>query len=270
MNTEIIDFYLQGNSRKKTCEKYHITDTKLKELLNENEIHIRTHSEQLILENIKRTKGVNHYYFSELNKNNCYYLGFMAADATVRKNRNEIKICLSIKDKEYLENFRKDLNIENQVKIRETSNGFTCAGLTFSSAKIKEDIGQYGIVPNKTYIGLNLELIPKEYRLSFIKGFFDGDGSFSYNKQTKQCKISFTSYTRKILDDINEYFNDEGHVYESNRNGVYSLEFSTLKSLNIMDSFYNLDTRYLPRKKEKYLECLEIRNSNPRDRNSLN
>ena len=52
MNTEIIDFYLEGNSRKKTCNKFNITDTKLKNILKENNIHIRNHSEQLILENI--------------------------------------------------------------------------------------------------------------------------------------------------------------------------------------------------------------------------
>ena len=33
MNTEIIDFYLEGNSRKKTCNKFNITDTKLKNIL---------------------------------------------------------------------------------------------------------------------------------------------------------------------------------------------------------------------------------------------
>ena len=137
MNTEIIDFYLEGNSRKKTCNKFNITDTKLKNILKENNIHIRNHSEQLILENIKRTKGINHFYFDELNNKNVYYLGFFGADATVRKNRNEIKIALSSMDKDFLEQLRKDINIEKKVKIRNTTNGFQCAELSFSSANIK-------------------------------------------------------------------------------------------------------------------------------------
>ena len=65
MNAEIIDFYIKGNSRKKTCNEFNISDQKLKNILKENNVYIRNHSEQLILENIKRTKGVNHFYFDK-------------------------------------------------------------------------------------------------------------------------------------------------------------------------------------------------------------
>ena len=124
---------------------------------------------------------------------------------------------------------------------------------------------KYKIVPNKTYIGLSLEVIPDEFKLAFIKGFFDGDGSFSFNKNTKQCKLAFTSHTKKILEEIKKYFNN-GYIYQDKRTKVFSLEFSTQPSLNIMKSFYDLDTAYLNRKKEKYLEYLNLRNKNPRDK----
>lgn len=266
MNTEIIDFYKDGNSRKKTCSKFNISDNKLKNILGENNIPIRTHSEQLILENIKRTKGVNHFYFDILNNENVYYLGFFCADATVRKNRNEIKIALSSLDKDFLEELRKHISIENLVKLRVSSKGFEYAELSFSSAKIKYEISKYDIVPNKTYKGQNLNKIPKEYQLAFIKGYFDGDGCFTYDKNTKQCKIKFTSYTKDILQDIQNYFGN-GYIYR-NRN-IYSLEFSTIPSLNIMKQFYELDTPCLKRKKDKYLELIELRNKNPRDKGSL-
>lgn len=265
MNAEIIDFYSKGNSRKKTCDKFNITDKKLKDILKENNIYIRSHSEQLILENIRRTKGVNHFYFDELNDKNVYYLGFFGADATIRKNRNEIKIALSSTDKIFLEQLRKDIGIENEVKIRNTMNGFECVELSFSSANIKQQLMKYKIVPNKTYIGLSLNVIPDKFKLAFIKGFFDGDGSFSFNKNTKQCKLTFTSHTREILEEIQKYFNN-GYIYQDKRTKVFSLEFSTIPSLNIMESFYKLDTAYLSRKKEKYLECLNLRNKNPRDK----
>lgn len=269
MNTEIIDFYEAGNSRKKTCDKFKITDTKLKNILKDNNIKIRTHSEQLILENIKRTKGINHYYFDTLNNENTYYIGFFAADATVRKNRNEIKIGLSSIDKDFLEEIVCRMNMEKKVNLRTSSNGFECAELSFSSAKIKQDLSKYGVVPNKTYLGLSLNVIPNEYKLSFIKGFFDGDGSFSYNKNTKQCKISIVSHTKDILNDINNYFENKGNIYQDKRTQVYSLEFSTIPSLNIMKQFYELNTPCLKRKKNKYLECLELRNKNPRDKSAF-
>lgn len=264
----IIDFYNLGNSQKKVCKEFKITSNELKNILKDNNIHIRTRQEQLILENIKRTKNVNHFYFNELNNTNCYYLGFLAADATVRKDRNEIKIGLSSVDKDFLEEFRKNLDIEKEVCLRTSTKGFECAELSFSSAKIKQDIMKYGIVPNKTYIGLQLNKIPKEYQLSFIKGFFDGDGSFVYNNSTKQCTVSFACHTKSFLEDINNYFNNKGKIYKDKRSETYSLEFSTLPSLDIMKIFYEIPTPYLKRKKQKYLECLELRNKSPRDRNS--
>lgn len=268
MNTKIIDFYEKGNSRKKTCNKFNITDKKLINILKENNIHIRNHGEQTIIENIKRANPINHFYFSELNYFNSYYLGFFGADATVRKNRNEIKIGLSSVDIKFLEELKDNLKSENNIHIRQTSNGFECADFCFSSAQIKKDIAKYGIVPNKTYIGLKLDLIPEKYKLSFIKGFFDGDGCFSYNKISKQCCLSFCSHTIDILNDIKEYFGS-GSIYKDKRTGAYTLSFSTVSSIAIMNNFYALDTPCLNRKKEKFYEYLKLRNKNPRDKSSF-
>lgn len=256
---DAIDFYKDGNSMAATARKFHSTPGTLKKLFKKNNIHIRGQQEQLILENKKRAKPINHDYFTVLNNVNSYYLGFLAADGTVRKNRNEIKVALSSVDKPFLEKMSKDLGQQdNNLHDYITNNGFTCTELRFSSLKIKEDISKYGIVPNKTYKGLSLDLIPKEYQLPFIKGFFDGDGCFSYNKMTKQAKLSFTSHLPKILEQIKDYFND-GSVYQDKRTLTYSLEFSTIPSLLIMEQFYALDTPCLERKKQKYLEFLKLR-----------
>ena len=255
---DLIDFYMQGNSLNKTSNTFNITPYKLKKIFQENNIVIRSQKEQLVIENIKRTKQINHNYFEKLNNINCYYLGFLYADGTVRKNRKEIKICLSSIDYDFLQKFKEDLQIEKNVVIRNTSNGFEVCELSFSSLKIKMDISNYGIVPNKTYIDNSLNKIPEEYKLAFIKGYFDGDGSFSFNKNTKQCKLVFTSHTKTILEDIKEYFGN-GNIYKDSRNGTYSLEFSTLPSLAIMKKFYELQTPCLSRKKDKYLEALKLR-----------
>lgn len=266
---EAIDFYEQGNSMAATARHFNSTPNTLKKLLRERGIHIRTQRESLILENKKRTKSINHDYFSVLTQENAYYLGFLAADGTVRKNRNEIKIGLSSLDKNFLLEFKSKLQTEKDVHIYLTNNGFECAELVFTSAQIKQDLMKYGIVPNKTKKGLNLDLIPGEFKLAFIKGFFDGDGSFSYNKNTKQGKMRFTSYTREILKQIAEYLDLQGRIYsDKRREQLFSLEFSTLPSIEILNKFYALDTPCLKRKKDKYDEFIQLRNNNPRDRNS--
>lgn len=268
MLPQAIDFYNEGNSMAKTAREFHSSSNTLKKLFKEQGVKIRGKKEQLILENIKRTKKIDHYFFSTLNQINSYYLGFFAADATVRKDRNEIKISLSNIDKNFLIELKEYLKSEKKVKTYITNNGFECCEFCFSSAQIKQDLAKYNIVPNKTYKGLMLSLIPDEFKLSFIKGFFDGDGSFVYNKETKQCKVSFVSHTKDILEDIKNYFNS-GNIYQDKRTGVYSLEFSTHPSMEIMNKFYNISTPCLKRKHQKYLNYLELRNNFPRDKAPL-
>lgn len=258
---EAIDFYNQGNSMNKTAKQYNSTPQTLKKLFISNGVKIRNQKEQLILENMKRAKPINHNYFDKLTNENSYYLGFLGADGTVRKDRNEIKIGLSSIDLNFLEEFQKKLQSERPIHNYQTNNGFDVSELIFSSVKIKEEIMKYGIVPNKTYIGLDLNLIPKEFQLPFIKGFYDGDGSVVYNQNTKQVKLTFCSYTKKILEQINNFFNNQGHIYSSQRtkNIIYELDFSTLPSLDILKQFYKLDTPCLIRKYKKYLNILKLR-----------
>ena len=258
---EAIEFYEQGNSMNKTAKTYHSTPQTLKKFFISNGIKIRNRKEQLILENMKRAKAINHNYFDKLTNENSYYLGFLGADGTVRKNRNEIKIGLSSVDLNFLEEFKEKLGLERDIHNYQTNNGFNVSELLFSSAKIKEEIMKYGIIPNKTYIGLDLDLIPQQFQLPFIKGFYDGDGSVVYNSNTKQVKLTFCSHTKKILEQINNFFNNKGHIYSSQRtkNIIYELDFSTLPSLDILKQFYELDTPCLIRKYEKYLNILKLR-----------
>ena len=266
---ESIDFYNQGNSMSSTCKKFHTTSGTLKKIFKERNIYIRNRSEQCVLENIKRTKDINHFYFDTVNNENSYYLGFLAADGTVRKDRNEIKVGLSKVDKEFLINFKNKLQSEKEVKDYITTKGFEVSEFCFSSLNIKTQLAKYGIVPNKTYKGLDLNLIPELFKLPFIKGFFDGDGSIVYNKNTKQVKISFTSHTKEFLKQINEYFENQGHIYRDKRSDVYELEFSTNPSLRILYLFYEtIKSPCLARKYNKYLEILELRNKNPRDKDA--
>ena len=259
-NHEIIKFYLEGNSIAATGRKFNLTPYETKKTLIENNIQIRTRHEQTILENMKRGKAINHNYFDVLTLENVYYLGFLAADGTVRPHRNEIKVSLSSIDKDFLIEFKNNLKSEREIKDYITSNGFEVSELLFSSQKIKEELSKYSIVPNKTELGISFKNIPEKFRLAFIKGFFDGDGCFTYNQYTKQCSVKFTSHTKDILEEINEYFGNKGSYHQKNYNGIcYDLSFSTLPSIEIMKKFYEIDTPCLIRKKEKFNDYLNLR-----------
>ena len=258
---DIINEYKNGASLASLSRKTNLSVYKIKKLLINYNISIRTRFEQAVYTNMQRGKKINHHYFDELNNENVYYLGFLAADGCVRPNRNEIKIGLSSIDRQWLEEFQNKLQSERTIKDYITSKGFQVSELLFSSLNIKTELAKYSIVPNKTYKGITMNNIPQQYKLAFIKGYFDGDGSFSINKNTKQCKIDIVSNTKNILQEINDFFNNKGHIYNHNKNN-FCLEYSTLPSLRILEQFSKLDTPYLKRKKDKYEEALLIRNIN--------
>ena len=184
---EIIEKYEAGSSLASLSRQSNLSVYKIKKILQKNNIYIRTRFEQTVLTNMERGKKINHNYFDVLDNEKVYYLGFLAADGCVRPNRNEIKIGLSSIDKEWLENFRNKLESEREIYDYTTSKGFKVSELKFSSLKIKTELAKYSIIPNKTDLGISMNNIPDEYKLAFIKGYFDGDGSFVFNKNTKQC-----------------------------------------------------------------------------------
>lgn len=255
-NQEIIKAYEEGASLASLSRQTGLSTYKIKKILQDNSIKIRTRFEQTILTNMSRGKQINHNYFNDLNDEKTYYLGFLAADGCVRPNRNEIKIGLSSIDREWLEEFKLKLNSEREIEDYITSKGFAVSELKFSSLKIKTELAKYSIVPNKTYLGITMKGIPNEYKLAFIKGYFDGDGCFVFNKNTKQCSLKITSHAKEILEEISDFFK-AGNIYSYGEN--FELDFSTNSALKIMKSFYDLDTPCLKRKKEKYLEALKIR-----------
>ena len=248
---EIIKLYQEGSSLNELSKRANLSVYKIKKILQTNDIKIRTRFEQTVLTNQKRAFPVNHNYFDILNNENTYYLGFIAADGCVSSGkRNDIKIGLSSIDEDWLIKFKENIKSERPLRHYTTGKGFQVTELHFSSLKIKTELAKYSIVPNKTEKGITMDSIPQEYKLSWIKGFFDGDGSFVYNKNTKQCMIKFTSHTKNILEEINLFFQNKGNIYIKENN--YSLEFSTLSSLAIMEKFYKINTPCLVRKKEKY------------------
>lgn len=257
-NQIIIDYYLTGKSLNQTANKFKISVYKVKKILRENRVPIRTRREQNILTNISRTKHVDHDYFDSLDEKKAYYLGFLAADGCVRPKRNEIKIGLSSIDRTWLEQFKKDLEIEREIEDYQTQNGFNISEIRFSSAKIKQVLAKYDIVPNKSHLEISMKNIPNDLKLAYIRGFFDGDGSFSWNKNTKQGMVKIVSHKRNILDEINSLF-PQGKIYYFKNRDIYSLEFSTMSSIHFMNKIYENSTIELERKKQKFKEFIQFR-----------
>lgn len=265
---DIIELYLSGKSLAFIANKYNTYGAKIKKLLNENGVQTRTHAEQNKIMNQERGKKVNHAYFDKIDSlQKAWILGFLAADGSVSSDKNRIKISLSAVDEEVLHKIRKAIDIEREVIVSETNQGFSVATLTWSSENQKQKLAHFSIVPNKTYKGMHLPLFEESYQLAFLLGYFDGDGCFK--NDGNYCRMEICSHDPCILEDfcalIKNYFGFDKTVYKDpSREAYYTITYSTQQADAILEKLYDLmdadNAFYLTRKREKYNHWLQQNN----------
>lgn len=211
-----------------------------------------------------KRKDIN--YFSQESENMAWLLGFLASDGTVSKTRNTIKIGLSAKDKEILERIRQELQLEVKVCEYTTNKGFDVVELAWNCCEHKQALFNYGIAPNKTFNLIPPNKLDKKFWKDYLRGYFDGDGSVSYNHCNNSIRFSITSGTKEILEwFINflyeEYDIPKVKIYETKRvNTSYYFDYSTESTKKIYHILYDkLDENslYLTRKYIKYTELIK-------------
>lgn len=254
---QIIELYQQGKSLAALSRLSGLSTYKVRQLLVNNNITIRTQAQQNVFSNQERSKSVDEHYFDNIdNPKKAWLIGFLAADGTVSSTRNCIKIGLASKDKEILEKIREEVKIERAILDTETNNGFEVSELTWSNANHKHQLEKYGIVPRKTYSPI---LVPKwdiNLQLAYIQGYFDGDGCFKDDGAT--CRWEICSYRPENLESIaqvlNSLTNMNRQVYqEPGRNNYYTLTYSTEGAFKILSDCYTICPLYLNRKFQKFI-----------------
>lgn len=257
---KIIDYYCNFQyGQQKTAKLCGVTITQVRKTLLENHIKIRNFSEAAALSNQNRRKyNVNDYYFDKENSNTAYYLGFLAADGTVSKDGNQVKIGLSSVDKDFLEQMRKNLSIEKEIFTYETSNGFEVSELRFTSARIKNKLAEYNIVPRKTYTFSFPTNLNRKYWIDFIRGYFDGDGSIS-SAGPNAIRFQICAHRKEVLQPIIDFFYEEYNIPKVNiqtankeKNPLYYFQYSTNATREIYKKLYTPNCICLKRKYDKY------------------
>ncbi len=215
----------------------------------------------------------NKNYFDTIDsKEKAYWLGFIYADGWVECKKDNRGCCLGIElkreDYEHLEKFNNCLNGNVSVKFRKRQSCFDAkkiqemCNIKFYSKKIVDSLSKYNIVPNKTYKKDGLPNIPKEYIISFLHGYFDGDGSFfckNNYKNDKYYAINITSINKNILNEIREFlyneYNIKSYIALSSNKGnyiakedIYQITICSVESLKKICKLFLEDNIYLDRK----------------------
>lgn len=146
---------------------------------------------------------VNHNYFNKIDtQEKAYWLGWMASDGFVVRDRHNhvIGLCLQERDREILNGFRDAIGADNPIRTITHKNGKTYLDIRVVSLQMVMDLAELGVVPNKSLI-LKKPEIPVEFEWDFFRGVFDGDGCVGKRSislcGTKEMVESFADLCRK-------------------------------------------------------------------------
>lgn len=133
-----------------------------------------------------RTYYLDETFFDTIDSDEkAYWVGFIAADGCIyhpTDNRQDIlSITLQNEDKEHLEKFKQALKTQKPLSYHQRCDR-QYVSLQISSNHLVQSLKNIGIDYRKTY-DVKWPRLPEEFIPSYIRGYFDGDGSISKNIQ---------------------------------------------------------------------------------------
>lgn len=252
----VCQVYKETGSAAKCCEAIHSGQDVVRRCLQKYGLY---RTLQQAMQNRLPKYPINESFFEVQSHDMIYLLGFLAADGTVRKDQNEIKLTLAAVDAIFLEYWQNRLG-GRPIKTYETQDGYKNSTWEFTSKKVKRILSEYNIVPNKTFSFTFPSKIEKEFYRDFIRGYFDGDGSVSTAGKSA-IRWQLCSATKDVLQKTIDYFAEFGipkpEIYTTHkRNTLYYIQYSSVPTRKIYDILYYDNCVCLPRKRDKYLSII--------------
>jgi intein/homing endonuclease len=136
---------------------------------------------------------MRHLYkkFYSWNTDIAYITGLIASDGCLVNDNRHLNI--TSKDIEIINNVKNILNIDVKVSLKTSSYGGEAYNLQFSDVALYDFLLDMGLTPAKSFTMSKLG-VPDEYYADFLRGYFDGDGTF-YGYWDKRWKNSLMYYT---------------------------------------------------------------------------
>lgn len=170
---EIIQFYTQKPIPMSVCEKkFHLCNVTISRALKRNNVHIWTRQEL-------RQYDLRCDYFEDIDDEyKAYFLGLIFADGCVFQNKyknNSLLFSIQLQELDgyIIEKLKELIKAPRKIVVDKRDNG---KSITVINDKFVNNLISHGVAihkPNRTLPKLNDEM-----KRHFIRGLFDGDGSF--------------------------------------------------------------------------------------------
>ena len=195
-----------------------------------------------------------------------YAIGLLVTDGSLSKDGRHID--LTSNDREQLENFLFCLRSKNKIGFKHKNYG-RALRVQLGDVNFYKFLGGIGLMPNKTKIIKDVK-VPKKYFFDFLRGHFDGDGTFSsyFDPRWKSSYMFYTvfiSASKKHIDWLRRKLflklKIRGHISKAVKNSAYQLKYAKAESLKLLPKlYYNKDVICLSRNRIKIEKALAVIN----------
>jgi len=214
-------------------------------------------------------KSVNrllkHDFFEVIDtEEKAYFLGMLLADGCVRKQGSETPtITLELIDLDVIEEFKKALNADSKISISDRQrhvNEKPTYSISIRSSKMAEDLGKFGVIPNKTYQTTGMCVgIPSYLKRHYLRGLFDGDGSLytSNGRWFIALTSNYTSFLEGTQDWLQELIPELKRVKTYDGKSVARITYSGKTAKKVCMLLYKDTTVSMQRKSKLAVNLVE-------------
>ncbi len=252
---EIIDLYNSGHSYKKISKIIGCCEKTIANILKKNKIIVRKFN----------IHSHNNDFFKKIDSDEkAYVLGFIYADGSLNEKSYTMSIELKKSDIKILEEINLILKNSRQIRVysRTIKNKkYESCKLLISNKELYNDLLSVGVTPRKS---LSIEFplfLDKKFKASFIRGYFDGDGSIYFDKRSNNGIVGIIS-TINFCNGINDFLIENNiRAYVKNEKLLKNMARIHIYNKEGIKNFYNLIYKddnciCLERKKNKFKEVI--------------
>lgn len=256
-NAIIYEYCENNKSINVIAKEYKVSWRTIKRILCENNIDIISHRNQAVYQ------LVNTELFKIIDSEEAaYWLGFLYADGSIKKDKNEISLVLQEQDLDSVIAFQNFVGNKNSIFEKEKickDGVHKYYGYSFSSHYVKQNLCNLGCVPAKTSI-LNFptsKQVPDDFIYDFVRGYIDGDGCIQFDFGQSRYRIIVLG-TYDFLNGLVERLNiqEYSNIYEREAAHIYALEIGHKNFVyKFLNRLYGKSTVHLERKYKVYIQA---------------
>lgn len=205
-------------------------------------------------------KEINEDFFDSWTEQSAYIIGYIWADGTLTTIKGRLHLSITSSDRDILVKMNDVMNSEHT--ITEDRDVFK---IGFSKPKMIERLIEFGLIERKSKTIQFPIGIPDECLRHFIRGYFDGNGHFTYEKHTQDKRRLVSGFTTgsesfglSMITVLNQLGLREAPLKYVDRRGsggrgeYYQWKYFQRDTKKLYELMYNGSSIYLERKKKMY------------------